>query len=410
MMNRLRYLLTTVLMALRAIGRWPLQAALTSFGIMVGVLAVTVTVALGEGARQKVASQIDNLGSNALLVRPEGRIRAGVATGEVAPLREADGEVILREVSRIRQVAPIVSLREGLAFGATNTNAEVLGTTLAYFDVRNWQPNLGTLWDTRAEQAGARVCVLGETVRRELFGIEDPVGSVIRMGRIPLRVIGVLASKGQDSFGRDEDARIVVPLSSVRAKSGSAVAGRVDSLVLSATSSRDSAQAVLDVTRVLRLVHGLAEEAPNDFTVRSQAEFRAIQDRVLGILNTLLVSVAAVSLVVGGIGIMNIMLVSVTERTKEIGIRLAIGASETDVLIQFLVEAVVLSLLGGLLGALAAVVVVTSLGDSLGFTLSISPVALSVSLLVSCGVGVVFGFFPARRAARLDPIDALRGE
>jgi putative ABC transport system permease protein len=410
MIKRLRYLFTTVGMALRAIGRWPLQAALTSFGIMVGVLAVTVTVALGEGARQKVANQIDNLGSNALLVRPEGRTRGGVATGEFAALRQSDGVAIQREVSSIRWVAPIVTKRETLAFGASNTSAEILGTTLAYFEVRNWATSLGSLWDAEAERAGARVCLLGETVRKDLFGADDPVGSVIRMGRTPLRVIGVLAAKGQDSFGRDEDARIVLPLEALATKTSNVVSGRVDSLVLSATSDRKSAQAVAEVTRVLRQAHKLAEDAPNDFTVRSQAEFRAVQDRVLGVLNTLLVSVAAVSLVVGGIGIMNIMLVSVTERTREIGIRLAIGASERDVLIQFLVEAVVLSALGGGLGALAAVGVVFLMGDSLGFSLRVSPVALGVSLLVSCGVGVLFGFFPARRAARLDPIEALRGE
>jgi putative ABC transport system permease protein len=406
MNQQMRYLIESFSMALRAILRFPLRATLTAFGIMVGILAVTVTVALGEGARSKVSSQIDKLGSNALLVFPESRARGGVPVS-ITPLRESDGQAVLREVPSVKDMAPVISLREVLAFGAGNTNAEVVGTTLSYFSIREWRPALGVFWDATAEKTGSRVC---ETVRKDLFGTDDPVGQTIRMGRIPLRVLGVLQAKGQDPFGRDEDARILVPIDVARTREAGPVVKRVDSLVFSAHSSAKSEAAQRDIGRVLRERRGLTEEAPNDFVVRSQAEFRATQDRVMGILNTLLISVAAVSLVVGGIGIMNIMLVSVTERTKEIGIRLAIGAQESDILLQFLVEAVVLSALGGVLGLVTAAGTVWALGDRLGFPIHISGAALGIALAVSCGVGVVFGLIPAQRAARLDPIDALRGE
>jgi putative ABC transport system permease protein len=409
MNNSLRYFLESFRMALRAILRFPLRAGLTAFGIMVGILAVTVTVALGEGARQKVSSQIDKLGSNALLVMPESRARGGVPT-TLTPFRESDGQAVLREVPSVKEVAPIISLREVLSFGAGNTNAEVVGTTLSYFSIREWQLALGAFWDAAAEKTGSHVCILGETVRKDLFGTDDPVGRSLRMGRIPLRVVGVLSPKGQDPFGRDEDARILVPIDVARTREAGPVVKRVDSLVFSAHSSEKSEEAQRDIARVLRERRGLAEDAPNDFVVRSQAEFRATQDRIMGILSTLLISVAAVSLVVGGIGIMNIMLVSVSERTKEIGIRLAIGAQESDILLQFLVEAVVLSALGGVLGVATAAGSVWAMGDRLGFPIQISGAALGIALGVSSGVGVVFGLIPARRAARLDPIDALRGE
>jgi putative ABC transport system permease protein len=254
------------------------------------------------------------------------------------------------------------------------------------------------------------VCVIGQTIVDELFGDVDPVGRVLRVGRHPFRILGVMTAKGQDSFGRDEDARIWIPIDAARSKLRPVSFGQVDSLIVSANSAEDSERATAAITSLLRQRHHLLDGMDNDFRIRSQGEFRQVQDRVLGILSLLLVSVALVSLVVGGIGIMNIMLVSVTERTKEIGIRLAIGARSRDILLQFLVEASVLSALGGVSGAIAAGVGVHLLARALDVPMAVSAPALLTALAVSLAIGVVFGLWPARRAAALDPIEALRGE
>jgi putative ABC transport system permease protein len=410
-MSSLLFFWNTVLMALGALARWPLRAGLTTFGILVGVAAVTVTVALGEGTRAKVGAQVDKLGSNALSIQAENEARSGAVSSEqLALLNEADGEAIAREVSSVTAVAPLLLSTEQLVHGGLNINAEVMGTRLPFFDVRQWTTRSGTLWDEQQEKMGARVCVIGQTIADEVFGELDPVGRVLRVGRHPFRVLGVMAAKGQDSFGRDEDARIWVPIAAARSKLRPASFGQVDSLVVSAASSEQSARASTAITSLLRQRHHLLDGMDNDFRIRSQDEFRQVQDRVLGILSMLLVSVALVSLVVGGIGIMNIMLVSVTERTKEIGIRLAIGARSRDILVQFLVEASVLSALGGLFGAIAAGVGVHFLAIALEVPMAISPPALLTALGVSVGIGVAFGLWPARRAAALDPIEALRGE
>jgi putative ABC transport system permease protein len=408
---RVTLLWNTVRMAFEALARYPLRAALTTFGILVGVLAVTVTVALGEGARLKVSAQVDKLGSNALVVQPLAQTRSGaVSSDDVAMLTEADGGAIRREASAIAFVSPLLGTFSQLQFGGENVNAEVVGTTLDYFSIRDWTVESGMLWDDQHQNTGARVCVIGRTVVDELFGDVDPVGRVIRVGRQPFRVLGVMEAKGQDAFGRDEDSRIWVPIRAARAKLKPAQFGQVDSLLISARSQDASARAEAEIRAVLRQRHGLVEGVDDDFRIRSQTEFRQVQERVLGILSLLLVSVAVVSLVVGGIGIMNIMLVSVSERTREIGIRLAIGARKGDVLVQFLIEALVLSVLGGAAGAAVATLAVVVLGQALELPMRVSPPALAGAFVTSVVIGVVFGFVPARRAAQLDVIDALRSE
>lgn len=405
------YFVNTLLMALDALLRWPLRAALTALGILIGVAAVVITVALGEGTRARVASQISNLGSNALVVQAERRPRSGVITDEtIAALTEEDGEAITREVDAVEHVAPMLESREQAIYFDSNLNVELVGTTLEFFAIRAWALKSGFLWSQSSENTGERVCVVGQTVAEEVFGNADPIGSVLRLGPYPFRVVGLLEAKGQDSFGRDEDSRVIVPIRAMRGRLKPMPHGWVDSLLLSAKSEALSEPARKASERLLRQRHGLVEGMENDFRIRSQAEFRAVQDRIFDVLNLLLVSIAVVSLVVGGVGIMNIMLVSISERTKEIGIRLAVGARERDILWQFLVEAVLLSVIGGVLGTVVAVVSVEVLAHSLALPMTVSLPALWAALAVSTLIGVTFGFLPARRAARLDPIDALRAE
>lgn len=404
------YSTNTLRMAFGALARWPLRAGLTAFGVLIGVAAVTVTVALGEGTKRKVSAQVDKLGSNALTIQAQSRQRVGAVGDELALLTEADGRAIAREAIGVEHVAPMLSSNEQLVFATSNVNAEVVGTTREFFSIRNWETSSGELWDETAENTGAKVCVIGQTLREELFGEAEPTGRVIRIGRHPFRVVGLLEPKGQDSFGRDEDARVLMPIRAARSKLRPAQFGQVDSLLVSAKSEADTQRVRLSATRILRQRHGLAEGVESDFRIRSQAEFREVQAKVLGVLTMLLVSIALVSLVVGGVGIMNIMLVSVSERTREIGIRLAIGARQRDILVQFLVEALVLSLVGGAAGALLAATAIELLARALDIPMVLSLPALTAALAVSMGIGVVFGYLPARRAAALDPIDALRSE
>jgi putative ABC transport system permease protein len=407
----LYYFANTLMMAVDALLRWPLRAALTALGILIGVAAVVVTVALGEGTRERVASQISNLGSNALVVQAERRPRSGAVTDDMmAALTEEDGAAIIREVDAVEYVAPTLESREQVLYFDANLNIELMGTTLDFFAIRAWKLKSGVLWSASAQNTGERVCVIGQTVAEEVFGGADPVGSVVRLGAYPFRVIGLLESKGQDSFGRDEDSRVVIPIKAMRGRLKPMPHGWVDSLLLSAKSEALSEPARKASERLLRQRHGLLEGIENDFRIRSQAEFMAVQERIFGVLNLLLVSIAIVSLVVGGVGIMNIMLVSISERTKEIGIRLAVGARERDILWQFLVEAVLLSVIGGVLGTVVAVASVGFLASALSLPMTVSLPALLAALAVSSVIGMTFGFLPARRAAKLDPIDALRAE
>ncbi len=402
---------TALVLALGALRRSPLRASLTAFGILVGVAAVTIVVALGDGATQQISGRIDSMGENALMVMPADTLKSGVRDERaVGVLTEADADALAEEAPAVEKSAPLLFSSAQVAWRDANTPTMIVGTKRAFLDIRRWKIATGALWGVSSETMGEKVCVIGVSVRTNLFGAEDPVGQVLRIGRHPFRILGVLEEKGQGPFGNDQDDVVLMPVATLRAKLLSTLPGQVGRILLQGTTPDSAAEVERQATAILRQRHGLTEGAENDFRIRSQEDFRRRQEGILGTLRTLLLSVALVSLIVGGIGVMNIMLVSVTERTREIGIRLAIGAREIDILFQFLVEAVVLSLLGGAAGALLAVVAVGAIAKALGWEMGVSTDALVVALVTSTTLGVTFGFFPARRAARLDPIVALRRE
>ncbi len=408
----MRAILDGIRLALRSIARSPLRASLTVLGILIGVAAVVIVTALGAGARDRVAAQIQSIGSNFVIIFPQRAQASGARglLGSGARLTEEDGRAILRESPSIVAIAPALRSAGQIVYGDQNWSTNIIGTTLPYLKVRSWAIARGSAWEPEDELVKAKVVLLGNSVATKIFGTEDPVGNTVRIGRYPYRVIGVLAEKGEAPFGGDQDDCVLMPSSSFRARVMKTPPGFAGALMASASSIDTTDRAVRQIDAILRQRHRIADTATSDFEIHTQKEFAEMQSTVFGLLTLLLVGVAAVSLVVGGIGVMNIMLVSVTERTREIGIRMAIGAREGDIRAQFLVEAVALATLGGLAGALLGVGVIAGLSSALSWEMAPSAGALSVSIGVSAAIGIGFGFFPATRAARLDPIEALRHE
>ncbi len=401
-----------VTLALRAIVRNGLRAGLTVLGILIGVAAVVTVTALGAGARMSVGSQISSLGSNVLIIIPQDSNASGArsATGARAKLTEDDGRAIGREAVSVAAYAPTLRARGQVVFGDKNTSTQIIGSTIAFFTVRNWKVVKGEAWTEYDETAKTKVIVIGSTVAKDLFGEVDPVGRTVRIGRYAYRVLGVLETKGEAPFGGDQDNLIILPIASMRARILRTPPGQAGMILASATSTETTDRAVAQVTAILKQRHKIPDDREPDFAIRTQKEFQAMQETIYSLLTVLLVCVAAVSLVVGGIGVMNIMLVSVTERTREIGIRMAIGAREGDIRTQFLVEAIALALIGGIAGTLVGGLAIFGLAAALGWSMSLDTTALSLALGTSGLTGVLFGFFPARRASRLDPIQALRHE
>jgi len=396
----------TLLLALRAIRRNLLRSFLTILGIVIGVAAVITMVTLGNGATRSVSDQIASMGSNLLLVMPGQRF--GPGSEGAAPFKSSDVEAIRSQISSVGVVAPAVSKPATAVYQANNWSTIVTGSSDEYFQAGNWVLAAGRTFSEAEERAGKAVCVIGETVREKLFGGQNPVGSDIRIKQFACEVIGLLKPKGQSAMGSDQDDIVVMPLRTVQRR----LAGSTDitrlSVSVKAGASIDAAKRQL--SELLRERRNIGANEDDDFRVMDTRQIAEMLTATTRILTMLLGAVAAVSLLVGGIGIMNIMLVSVTERTREIGIRLAIGALEREVLLQFLIEAVVLASLGGLVGIALATAASIALASVMQIPYLFDPAINILSFLFSAGIGVIFGFFPARRAARLDPIDALRHE
>jgi len=400
----------TLRLALRALARNKMRSSLTMLGIIIGVGAVIAVVSIGQGADAMIQQGIQNMGTNVVYIsagsgRPGG-MRMGY--GAVKTLTMDDLIAITREIPLIKEAAPGVMSRAQVVFGNQNWNTSVMGTTSNYFPIRKWGVTAGTVFSDDEVEAAANVCVIGTTVARYLFGDGDPIGQQIRIRNLPFRVVGLLESKGQSVMGSDQDDQIFAPYTTVQRK----LAGItwLQMMFASAVSPEASVGAVQPITLLLRERHRIRPGDEDDFFVRTQSEVADMAAQTQLVMTLLLGSVASVSLLVGGIGIMNIMLVSVTERTREIGVRMAVGATESDVQRQFLVEAVTLSMIGGLVGIVAGVAGSAVITNLLAWPTSISTQAILMAVVFSVGVGVFFGFYPARKAAQLDPIEALRYE
>ena len=399
-------LFNTIWLALRSIRRNLLRSFLTVLGIVIGVSAVITMVTLGNGATRAVQDQISGLGTNLLQVRPGQRMGPGSST---APsFKDTDADVIAQQIGGIMAVAPEGRSAATLVAGGRNWSSSVIGSTNDWLITGNWSLVQGRQFTADEMKAGSAVCIIGETVRRELFGKDDVLGERLRVKAFSCEIIGVLGSKGQGAFGNDQDDMVLIPLKTMQRRlTGNT---RVNTLLISMQDESDPERVKASLNSLLREQRKLSKGDENNFNILDTKQLADTLSGTTRVLTMLLGAVAAVSLLVGGIGIMNIMLVSVTERTREIGLRLAIGALERDVLLQFLIEAVVLAALGGLIGIVLATLASLGLSQLMQVPYMFSPGVNLLSFVFSAAIGVVFGYFPARRAARLDPIDALRHE
>ena len=397
--------------SLKSLGRNMIRSILTMLGIIIGVAAVITMVSLGQGAQRQVQEEIAAMGTNTLWIRAGSRRSWGIRSGSgtMNTLNAADFEAIAQEVPTVQAVSPSASTMAQVVFGNQNWNTRIEGYNEQYPLLRNWPLTQGSFFEESHVKTASRVAVLGQTVVDELFGGGDPVGQTIRVKNLPFQVMGVLKKKGANNWGRDQDDTIIVPYTTVQKKFQGGVL-YVQSGLISAVSARASFAAQEQITALLRQRHDLGSDQANDFRVRNLSEFAERAEATNRIMTNLLASIAAVSLLVGGIGIMNIMLVSVTERTREIGIRMAIGARPGHVRIQFLAEAIVLCLVGGFIGLGMGLGGSLLVSQAMGWPTQISPNSIVVSIIFSAAIGVFFGYYPAHKAARLDPIDALHYE
>ncbi len=399
---------STVILAVRAIRRNLMRAFLTVLGIVIGVSAVISMVTLGNGATRAVSDQISSLGSNLLMVNPGQRLGPGRDTAGAPKFKLADATAVESQVGGLKGVAPTVSTSVTAVHMAKNWSTTITGTAAVYFSISNWKLAAGRTFNEAEEKSGRAVCVIGETVRRELYGRQNPVGGELRIKQFSCEVIGLLQAKGQGAMGTDQDNTVIMPLRTVQRR----LTGNLDvaTLLVSLKDDVPSEKVKNEIEALMRERRRIAENEDDDFNVLDTRQIAETLSGTTRVMTMLLGAVAAVSLLVGGIGIMNIMLVSVTERTREIGIRLAIGALEREVLLQFLVEAVVLSAFGGFVGIVLATLATMGLARVIQVPYLFNPQINVLAFLFSAAIGVIFGFFPARRAAQLDPIEALRHE
>jgi len=396
--------------ALRALFRNKMRSTLTVLGITIGIGAVICVVAIGQAGSAQVQEQLNNLGDNFIWIEAGARAPNGVRTGShgTKTLMQSDTEAIVKQVPLIKLASPNVDSRTQIVYGNKNWNTTYRGVAPEWFTIKRWSLSLGAPFSQPDVDRATDVCVIGETVHQQLFDAEDPIGKIIRVGTLPCQVMGVLVSRGQTAFGQDQDDFVVMPYTTAMKK----LKGNnwLDDIVCSAVSPEAINPAIVQITALLRERHHIRPGQMDDFNIRRPEEFINAQLEARRTFSWLLISIASVSLLVGGIGIMNVMLVSVTERTREIGVRMSIGATDSDVARQFLGEAVMLSLFGGVIGVAFGVAGSYFVGQALRWPMEIPPESIVIAAAFAVAVGVFFGFYPAHKASKLDPIEALRYE
>jgi putative ABC transport system permease protein len=404
---------STVRISFRALKVNKMRSALTMLGIVIGVGAVITMLAVGTGASRRISEQISSIGSNLIMILPGATTAGGVrmGAGTQPTLTMGDAEAILRESRAVSDVAPVLNGVAQVVYGHQNWSTGVMGTTPGMLTVRDWQLSSGRPFTEQDVKSATKVCLLGQSVVDNLFGDINPIGQVIRIKKVPFTVIGVLSIKGQSPQGQDQDDIIYVPVTTAQKKLfGTTFPGMVRTIMVKAKSTQDLSTAERQINALLRQRHRIGPKQDNDFTVRNLTSIMQTAEQSTKIMTILLGAIASVSLLVGGIGIMNIMLVSVTERTREIGIRMAIGAKTWDIRLQFIIEAMILSLIGGIAGIFAGISGSELISMFAGWTTVVSPFSIVLAFGFSGLVGIFFGFYPAYKASLLDPIEALRYE
>ena len=397
--------------ALRSLGKNKMRTFLTMLGIIIGVASVIAMLAIGQGSKQSIQAQISTLGTNVLMIWPQASSSGGVRmeAGSSQKMTLEDVTAIADRCPSVANVTPQVRSSGQLVNGNMNWRTSVYGVYPNYFEIRNLNLMSGNLFTMNDDRSATKVCVIGQTVVTNLFGADtDPVGSYIRINKIPFKIIGITEKKGQNAFGQDQDDMVIAPFSTVQKRLMAIT--HIQSMLASAKTEPQIPAASQEITDVLKAKHNLGPSEDPDFTIRTQTDIAAAATATSGILTILLATIASISLLVGGIGIMNIMLVSVTERTREIGIRMSVGARGRDVLLQFLIEALLISLLGGFIGITLGVFVSQLIANILSWPVTITVQSILMSFLFSSAIGIFFGWYPARKAAGLNPIDALRYE